>query len=347
MGSFKKAVKQDLKLRLGITGPAGAGKTFTALRIAGALGGPIAYLDTEHGSASKYADLFEFDVMEMRPPFNPQRFVAGIQAAAGEGYNVIVIDSLSHAWNGTGGILEMVEDASARTKGNSYAAWKTVTPVQNDLIEAIVHCPIHIISCMRSKMEYLQTKDDKGYTRIEKMGMAPIQRDGFEYEFDIVLDMNVEHQGVVSKTRCPALTGKVFKLPGEDVAGIIKDWLHSGSAQEDVAKAKAVEPVPQGLAAEESFPNASERKQESGGVGESKPAGGGEEETISRWSGPTTAQQWAIAVGACDNINHAQQAWIAVVKECGGFTPANKMDVYSKFYRERMAKVGTKMAIAA
>lgn len=241
MGSFKKAVKQDLKLRLAITGPAGSGKTYTALRIATAMGLPIAYLDTEHGSASKYADLFNFDVMEMKPPFNPERFVKGIQAAAGEGYKVIVIDSLSHAWNGTGGILEMVEDAATRLKGNTYAAWKDVTPKQNALIEAIVGSPIHIIATMRSKMDYVQQRDDKGYTKIEKVGMAPIQRDGFEYEFDVVMDMDIKHQGIITKTRCPALTDKVFKLPGEEMARILDQWLNSGTAAEDVTAAKAAE----------------------------------------------------------------------------------------------------------
>ena len=102
---FQKAVKQEAKLRLAIAGPAGSGKTYTGLSIAQSLanGGKIAVLDTEHGSASKYADLFDFDVMEMDPPFHPDRFAAAIREAQGAGYKVIVLDSLSHAWNGTGG----------------------------------------------------------------------------------------------------------------------------------------------------------------------------------------------------------------------------------------------------
>lgn len=228
MGAFKKAVKQDLKLRLAITGPAGSGKTYTALRIATAMGLSIAYIDTEHGSASKYGDLFDFDVMEMQPPYNPERFVKGIQVAASEGYKVVVIDSLSHAWNGTGGILELVEEASTRTKGNSYAAWKDVTPKHNALIEAIVGSDIHIIATMRSKMDYVQDKDDRGKTTITKVGMAPVQREGFEYEFDVVMDMDIKHNGIITKTRCTALTDKVFRLPGEDMAGILQAWLDRG-----------------------------------------------------------------------------------------------------------------------
>lgn len=237
MNAFKKAVKQDLKLRLAITGPAGSGKTYTALRIATAMGLPIAYIDTEHGSASKYGDLFDFDVMEMRPPFGPERFVKGIQVAASEGYKVVVIDSLSHAWNGTGGILELVEEASTRTRGNSYAAWKDVTPKHNALIEAIVGSDIHIIATMRSKMDYVQDKDERGKTTITKVGMAPVQREGFEYEFDVVMDMDIKHNGIITKTRCPALTDKVFRLPGEDMAGILQGWLDSGTpASEDAPR---------------------------------------------------------------------------------------------------------------
>ena len=240
MGAFKKAVKTGLKLRMAITGPAGSGKTYTALALATAMGLPIAYIDTEHGSASKYADLFEFDVMEMRPPFNPERFVKGIEMAASEGYAVVVIDSLSHAWSGTGGILEMVEEASTRTRGNSYAAWKDVTPKQNALIEAIVGSDIHIIATMRSKMDYVQDKDDRGKTSITKVGMAPVQREGFEYEFDVVMDMDIKHNGIITKTRCPAITDKVFRKPGADVAKILSDWLSSGQA----AVAERVKPSP-------------------------------------------------------------------------------------------------------
>lgn len=250
MGAFKKAVKKDLKLRLAITGPAGSGKTYTALRIACAMGLPVAYIDTEHGSAAKYADLFDFDVMEMRPPFHPERFVKGIQMAAKEGYAVVVIDSLTHAWNGTGGILDLVEEASARLRGNSYAAWKDVTPIQNELTEAIVGSGIHIIACMRSKMDYVQQKDDKGYTKIEKVGMAPVQREGFEYEFDVVMDMDIKHNGIITKTRCPDLTDRVYKFPGEDVAGILSKWLGSGAAVIDIEAAKKAEsPKPQGALA--------------------------------------------------------------------------------------------------
>ena len=225
--AFVKAVKQESKLRLAIAGPSGSGKTYTSLAIATALGGPVAFVDTEHGSASKYADLFEFDVMEMEPPYHPDRYVAAIREAANAGYKVIVLDSLTHAWNGTGGLLDVVEEAAKRMKTtNTFAAWKDATPVQNRLTDGIVSAPIHVIATMRSKQEYVLEKDDRGYNQVAKKGMAPIQRDGFEYEFDVFLDMDVRNNAIVTKTRCPALTGGFFSKPGADIAGILAEWLH-------------------------------------------------------------------------------------------------------------------------
>jgi len=226
--AFQKAVKHEAKLRLAIAGPAGSGKTYTALAIATALanGGKIALVDTEHGSASKYADLFDFDVLEMTPPFHPKRFVEAISDAGREGYSVIILDSLTHAWSGQGGLLEIVDSIAARMKtSNTFAAWKDATPIQNALVEGIVAAPLHVIATMRSKQEYVLSQDDRGKSTPRKVGMAPQQRDGFEYEFDVFIDMDIDNTGIVQKTRCPELTGKVFKRPGADVAGILLTWL--------------------------------------------------------------------------------------------------------------------------
>lgn len=223
---FRKAVKQEAKLRLAIAGPSGSGKTYTSLAIATALGGPVAVVDTEHGSASKYADVFDFDTLRLTPPYHPDRFVEAIEAAASEGYNVVVLDSLSHAWNGTGGLLEIVDQIAIRMKtSNTYAAWKDATPLQNRLVEAILRADLHVIATMRSKQDYVQEQDDRGRTRIRKLGMAPVQRDGFEYEFDVFMDMDMDNNGIIGKTRCPALTNRVFAKPGADIAGILSEWL--------------------------------------------------------------------------------------------------------------------------
>lgn len=221
---FQKAVKYESKLRLAIAGPSGSGKTYTALSLATALSGKVAVIDTEHGSASKYADLFDFDVLNLTPPFHPLRYVEAIREAQAAGYGVVVIDSVSHAWNGTGGVLEIVEQASKKYKGNSYAGWQDGTPAQNALIEGIVGAGVHIIATMRSKQDYILI-DKNGKQTPQKVGMAPVQRDGFEYEFDIFLDMDIENNAIVSKTRCPALAGAVIPKPGRDLAKSLQDWL--------------------------------------------------------------------------------------------------------------------------
>jgi nicotinamidase-related amidase len=245
MSLFQKAVKSESKLRMAISGPSGSGKTYTSLAIATALanGGPIAVVDTEHGSASKYADIFAFDVANMHAPFHPDKFIAALHDAEQAGYAVIILDSISHAWSGTGGVLDIVDEAAKRSKsGNTYMAWKEGTPVQNQLVDAIVQSGIHVIATMRSKTEYVLVDTGNGKQAPRKMGMAPVQRDQFEYEFDVVLDMDVDNNAIVTKTRCPALTGKVFPKPGADVADILRSWL-AGAPAPEPRPAKAAKPV--------------------------------------------------------------------------------------------------------
>lgn len=225
---FNKAVKTESKLRLAFTGPAGAGKTYSALNVGTSLvpGGRVALLDTEHGSAAKYADIFDFDTVAMEPPFHPDRYIEVINAAAKAGYDVLIIDSMSHAWTGAGGLLDTVNEiARAKYSNNTFLAWKDGTPIQNRLIEAILTAPIHIIATMRSKTEYSVGTDERGKMKPEKIGTAPIQRDGFEYEYDIIIDLGIDNKGVVNKTRCPALTGKVIDKPGAALADTLRDWL--------------------------------------------------------------------------------------------------------------------------
>lgn len=225
---FKKAIKTDAKLRMALSGPAGSGKTKTSLIFATALaeGKPIALVDTEHGSASKYADEFDFDVLELAE-FHPDRFVEAIQFAADNGYGVIVLDSLSHAWNGIGGMLDLVDQIAKRKyQGNSFAAWKDATPVQNRMIEAIIGTDIHIIATMRAKTEYAMEKDERtGKSAPKRVGMAPQQRDGFEYEFDIMGELDVDNTLIIQKTRCSAINGKIFAKPDSKVMEPIKAWL--------------------------------------------------------------------------------------------------------------------------
>lgn len=224
MATFEKATKKQGRGRVALIGPAGSGKTMTALkmaaRMAEAVSSRIAYIDTEHGSASKYSDMFDFDVAEL-DSFDPLNLVNYIHAAAKAGYRVLVIDSLSHFWMGKDGVLDQADRSTAT---NKFAVWKDLTPRHVEMIEAMLSFPGHIIVTLRSKVAYEVSKDNNGKTKIEKLGLQPVQREGVEYEFDVVADMSAAVM-TIDKTRCPDLHKKSFIEPGEDVAEIILDWL--------------------------------------------------------------------------------------------------------------------------
>jgi hypothetical protein len=199
----------------------------------------VAVADTESKSASKYADLFPFDVIEM-DEFSPATYIAVIDAAEAAGYDGLVIDSLSHAWAGKGGALEMVDNVAKRTNtGNNFAAWREVTPWHNKLIDKMIRSKLHLFVTMRSKMEYVMEKGPDGRTAVKKVGLQPIQREGMEYEFDVVGDVNTEHDLVITKTRCPQLDGRVYQKACKDVAAIFAAWLDAGIPMPEQA------PIPQ------------------------------------------------------------------------------------------------------
>jgi len=222
MTGFQKATKHQAKLRMALTGPSGSGKTYTALRMATALGGSIAVIDTEHGSASKYADEFQFDTTELTY-FSPDTYIQAIKLAERSGYGVLIIDSLTHAWNAEGGVLDIAN--------GKFGGWKDATPAHNALIQAILSSKLHVIATMRSKTDYAVEVDEKTKRQtVTKLGTAPVQRDGMEYEFDVVGDLDWSHTMRISKTRCRALDGKTMRLPGEDVVEVLQAWLNAGEA---------------------------------------------------------------------------------------------------------------------
>jgi len=226
---FKKAERKKAKLRLAITGPSGAGKTYSALLLAKGMGGKVAVIDTEKDSASLYSDLFDFDTLSLEAPFSPDRYIEAINTAVAAGYEILVIDSMSHEWNGSGGCLEMVDKVSkTKTGGNSYAAWSHVTPKHNAFLHAVLHSDIHIITTMRSKQDFILVENSKGRTVPQKIGLAPIQRDGIEYEFTAILDISLEGNFAnVSKDRTRSLDPEGFVIT-EDYGKRLIDWLDSG-----------------------------------------------------------------------------------------------------------------------
>ncbi len=204
-------------------GPSGSGKTYTLLKLATELGGPVALVDTERGSASKYADLFEFDVLEL-DSYDPLRLIEIIDYAAANRYRVLCIDSLSHFWIGKDGELDKVDRAARRMQNpNSFAAWKQVTPIHNALVDKIVSAPLHILASMRSKTEWVLDRDEKtGKTTPRRIGLAPMMRDGIEYEFDVCGDMDHENTLQISKSRCPKLTGGSLCTAGKRTGGYVE-----------------------------------------------------------------------------------------------------------------------------
>lgn len=234
MLQIKKATKEKIKLRMALDGPTGAGKTYTALRFAQRLAGKdgrILVIDSERRSASKYVGEnpdgtpWEFDVIDL-PSFSPSMYVEAVTLGGSEGYDVIIIDSLSHAWMGKDGALDLVDK-----KGGRFQAWRDVTPLHNDMVDSILNCPAHVIVTMRSKMEYAMEETEKNgrkQTQVTKLGMAPIQRAGVEYEFDVVIDLDQTNTATVSKSRCSAISGEKTHKPSGAFIDPLVDWLDSG-----------------------------------------------------------------------------------------------------------------------
>lgn len=231
MAIFRKAERKKAKLRLGIVGPAGSGKTYSSLLIAAGLGGRIALIDTENGSGDLYAgrkEIPEYDVCPISAPYTVPKYLEAIKEAENAGYNVIIIDSLSHAWAGDGGLLDQQGKIADSGKGNSYTAWRQVTPLHNKLVESILQSPCHVIATMRAKTEYVLETDSKGKQVPKKVGLAPVQRDGMDYEFTTVFDIDLNHNVQVSKDRTAMFDGLIFK-PGTDTGNTLKTWLETGA----------------------------------------------------------------------------------------------------------------------
>lgn len=259
--AFQQARREHAKLRLALDGLAGSGKTYTALLVASILAelmrkqtgrrGRIAVIDTEHESASLYAmtdeqrdayaqlsgdeaiaflireQAFDFDAMPL-DNHSPRAYVDAINEAQSLGYDVCLVDSLSHAWAGKNGALEQKDKAAARG-GNSWTAWRDITPMHNQLVDTMLATKMHLIATMRVKMEHIQTERD-GKKVIEKVGLATIQREGMEYEFTIVGDMAGTTM-TISKSRLAGVMapGDVYERPGENFTRKVWSWLMSGT----------------------------------------------------------------------------------------------------------------------
>lgn len=229
--TFKKAVRSASKLRLALSGTSGSGKTYGALLLAKGIGGKIAVIDTERGSASLYADMPGmpgFDVLDLDAPFTPERYTEAIKAAEDAGYDILIIDSMTHEWNGEGGCLEEVDNiARARYRGNTWSAWNEMTPRHRKFVDAMLTSKLHIIATMRSKTEVAQDVDANGKKVVKKLGMKVEQRDGVDYEFTIMFDLVHDgHFANASKDRTGLFSSRPDPVVITPETGAeIKRWL--------------------------------------------------------------------------------------------------------------------------
>jgi len=234
---LRDAQRSKVKARIGMSGTSGSGKTYSALRLAYGLCGDwnkIALIDTEGGRGEFYSEtnirdipIGKYKYLALDEPFTPQRYIQAIKICEQAGVEVIIIDSLSHAWAGSGGMLDM-KDAYASNMKNDFTAWKKVTPEHNKLVETLLRVKTHLFVTLRSKTEYTLVENAKGKKEPRKVGMAPIFRDGLEYEMTIFFEVNQEHYASASKDNTGLFDGQPF-VATEKEGQAIREWLESGS----------------------------------------------------------------------------------------------------------------------
>ena len=225
---IRKAQRKRAKLRCALFGPSGSGKTMSALKLAFGLGEKIGFVDTEHGSGELYAEMGDYDVIQVEAPYTVAKYREAITAFEKESYDVIIIDSLTHAWAGEGGLLDKQGGLVSSGKYKSgFDAWREVTPDHNKLVEELLNSPAHIIGTMRTKVEYVIEKNENGKNVPRKIGLAPIQREGMEYEFTCVFDVAENHYARASKDRTNMFDGWSDRI-SEETGRKLRNWLDSG-----------------------------------------------------------------------------------------------------------------------
>lgn len=226
--ALRKAERKKSKIRLGLSAVSGGGKTYSAILIAKGLAGgdlsKVAIIDTENGSADLYSHLGDYNVLQLSAPFNPEKYISAIKECETAGMQVIIIDSITHEWDGKGGCLEIVDSL-----GGKYQDWAKVTPRHQAFIDAILQCSCHIVTTVRRKQDYEMTKDNNGKIKVEKAGLKEVTREGFEYELTANLEIDIRHNATASKDRTGLFAGKPAFIPGEQTGEMILEWCESGT----------------------------------------------------------------------------------------------------------------------
>lgn len=252
---LQQATRKKAFMRLNLSGPSGAGKTMSALRMARGLVGDwakVAVIDTENGSASLYSHVGPFQTIDLEPPFTPERYIQAIDACLQAGMQCVIIDSSTHEWSGSGGCLESNDKlAAAKYKGNTWSAWNETTPRHDAFVNKVLQSKCHFITCTRSKMETVMGEDKK----VKKVGMKDMQREGWEYELTVSLSIDRDtHMATPSKDRTNIFEGQQPFVITEQTGELIKQWCESGAEPAapakktltDAAVAKAVERIKNG-----------------------------------------------------------------------------------------------------
>lgn len=244
----KKAKREKIYVKLALMAPSGGGKTYGSLRLASGMAdeikketgkdAKILLANTEQKRGYYYANEFDYDIVDVEPPHNPEKYVELIDFAVSEGYDILIIDSSSHEWEGKGGCLELQQQA-----GGTYQAWSKITPRHNRFIDAIADSPIHIIATMRGKDQYEVNKDDRGKTSVQKLGVGAKQRDGFEYEFTCTFLIDQKTNcAEVQKDNTHIFEGEGATLLTENHGRKIIQWANSGEEYTPVAKKDTATP---------------------------------------------------------------------------------------------------------
>jgi hypothetical protein len=226
--NLKKASRKQAKINVLLSGPSGSGKTYSAILLASGIASfdKIALIDTERGSGELYCHLGEYNVLRLDPPYSPQRYIEAVNLCVKSGIECVIIDSISHEWEGVGGILDMKDHA---TEKNEFARWSKLTPLHNRFIEAIINCGIHVICTSRAKQDYILVEKN-GKQTPEKVGMRSITREGFDYEVLLSFDLDKSHFAVSTKDR----TGMFLDQPPFVITNAtgkqILQWCNTGEA---------------------------------------------------------------------------------------------------------------------
>jgi hypothetical protein len=225
---LQKAQRNKAKIKIGLQGASGSGKTMSALLLGYGLCNSwdkIAVIDSENNSAHLYSHLGGYNVIGISAPFNPEKYIEALTLAVKAGMEVVIIDSISHEWEGVGGII----DLHGSMAGNSFTNWNKITPKHNAFVNAILQSPVHVLATIRTKQDYVLVEKN-GKQVPEKVGLKGITRDGMDYELTIVFDLDIKHNAVVSKDRTGIFSNEAeFKITA-DVGRRILEWCNTGES---------------------------------------------------------------------------------------------------------------------